>query len=163
MTPGVSGISHYMWQCPSRLMLHRLYILPAYPGDCSECCSSIHHTSRWTRPLVMSLEPVLMANPPHTWWLISPLENGRFRERERESERRSTHALHEVGLEPVGLLPVSHHLVLSPAALLLMPLDGEQVCSLAPDMKPWLSTARTVHHPQVSLNSSLLIRLDFLN
>ena len=30
--------------------------LPASPMDCSKRCSSIHHTSSWTRPLVMSDE-----------------------------------------------------------------------------------------------------------
>ena len=42
--------------------------------DCSKCCLSIHHTSRWT--LVMCLKHMIrqivkqlaMANHPHTWW-----------------------------------------------------------------------------------------------
>ena len=48
----------------------------AYPGDCSKCCLSIHHTYRWMLPLVMSqtqregliLKWLVMANNTHTWW-----------------------------------------------------------------------------------------------
>ena len=39
---------HHKWACPPRCVLDR-----SYPVDCSKRCSSICHTSRWTRPLVI--------------------------------------------------------------------------------------------------------------
>ena len=53
--------------------------LPAYPVDRSKRCSSLCHTSRWTRPLLMSYgadvqKRLVTANHTPTWWCnMSPL------------------------------------------------------------------------------------------